>query len=331
MKILVTGSTGFIGSQICKALLKQGDRVRAFHRPNSPLTALEGLELEHALGDITRPEDLAPAMHGIEAVFHTAAFVGRRDPRLIYQISVAGTRNVLEAASHAGVRRVVHTSSVAALGVPLEQDQRKDLPPMPMNENHSWNIPAGRWPYGYHKHLAEQEVQKAVAVGLDAVIVNPALVIGAGDLNRIAGDILIRVAKRGIPVMIKGGLNLVHIDDVVRGHLVALEQGKTGERYILGNENVTHVQYLQMAAAAAGVKAPALLLPTALVRSPRAPVTLTGKVLSLPINGQMLEQAGYYFYFDVTKAENELALKERKPVRQAVQEAIDWYREMGII
>jgi dihydroflavonol-4-reductase len=331
MKILVTGSTGFIGSHICKALLDQGRQVRAFHRPNSPLTALQGLALEHALGDITRPDDLVEAMRGVEAVFHTAAFVGRRDPRLIYQISVQGTHNVLEAARTAGVQRVVHTSSVAALGVPLEQDHHKDMPPILMNETHSWNISPGRWPYGYHKHLAEQEVQKAVAVGLDAVIVNPALVIGAGDLNRIAGDILVRVAKGGIPVVVKGGLNLIHIDDVVRGHLAALEHGKTGERYILGSENVTHVQYLQMAAAAAGVRAPALILPTALVRSLRTPAMLLGNFLSLPINGQMLEQAGYYFYFDVAKAENELALRERKPVRQAVQEAIDWYRSAGVI
>ncbi len=331
MKILVTGSTGFIGSHICKALLDRGCQVRAFHRPNSPLTALQGLVLEHALGDITRPDDLAQAMRGVDAVFHTAAFLGRRDPRWIYQVSVEGTRNVLEAARTAGVQRVVHTSSVAALGVPLEQDHRKDTPPVLMDENHSWNISAGRWPYGYHKHLAEQEVQKAVALGLDAVIVNPALVIGAGDLNRIAGDILIRVAKRGIPVVIEGGLNLIHVDDVVRGHLAALERGKKGERYILGSENVTHVQYLQMAAAAAGVRAPALILPTWFVRSLRAPVTLIGNFLSLPINGQMLDRAGYFFYFDVAKAENELGLRERKPVRQAIQEALDWYRAAGEI
>jgi len=279
MTILVTGSTGFIGSHLCKALLAQGREVRAFHRPNSPLAALQGLELEHAVGDITRPGDLAAAIRGVEAVFHTAAFVGRRDPRLIYQISVEGTRNVLEAARAAGAQRVVHTSSVAALGVPLEQDRRKDALAMRMDESHSWNIPPERWPYGYHKHLAELEVRQAVAAGLDAVIVNPALVIGAGDLNRIAGDILVRVAKGGIPVVIEGGLNLVHIDDVVRGHLAALEHGKTGERYILGNENVTHAQYLQMAAAAAGVRAPALVLPAALVRSLRRPATLAGKVI----------------------------------------------------
>jgi dihydroflavonol-4-reductase len=330
MKILVTGSTGFIGSHLCKALVEQGHAVRAFHRPNSPLTGLQGLELEHSMGDITHPEELTEAMRGVESVFHTAAFVGRRDPRLIYQISVDGTRNVLEAARRAGVRRVVHTSSVAALGVPLEQDHRKSEPLMPMNENHSWNIPAGRWPYGYHKHLAELEVQKAVAAGLEAVIVNPALVVGAGDLNRIAGDSVIRTAKGGIPVVIKGGLSVIHIADVVHGHLAALEHGKPGERYILGSENLTHVQYLQMIAEAAGVRAPALVLPTALVRSLRSPVTLAGRVFSLPINGQMLEQAGYYFYFDVANAENELWLQELKPVRQAIEEAIEWYRQAGV-
>jgi len=142
MKVLVTGSTGFIGSHLCKALVDLGYSVRAFHRPGSPQLALQGIQVEHVLGDITQPGTLALAMRGIDFVFHTAAHVGRRDPGLIYQTTVEGTRNLVQAALIAGVKRFIHTSTVAALGVPLEQDYLKGVPIQPINENHSSNYPA---------------------------------------------------------------------------------------------------------------------------------------------------------------------------------------------
>jgi dihydroflavonol-4-reductase len=331
MKVLVTGSTGFIGAHLCKALVTEGHKVHAFHRPNSPLLALGELPVAHVLGDITQPATLQEAFAGIQVVFHAAAHVGKRDPRLIYQTTVEGTRNVAEAALRAGVHRLIHTSSVAALGVPVEQDQSRAWPPLPMNENHTWNYPASWWPYGYHKYLAELEVQKAVAQGLDAVIVNPALVVGPADLNRIAGDVLIRVATAQIPAAIEGGLNVIHIDDVVRGHRAALEHGLTGQRYILGNENLSHQRFLELIARAAEVRAPRWVLPSWLARGLRLPISAIGKILPIPLAGQALHRVGYYFYYDTSKATNLLHLQNLIPVQQAVQQAINWYKEQGIL
>jgi dihydroflavonol-4-reductase len=331
MNILVTGSTGFIGAHLCKALLSEGHNVRAFHRPNSPLLALGDLPVEHVLGDITQPTTLQEAFSDVQVVFHAAAHVGRRDPRQIYQTTVEGTRNVTQAALSAGVQRLVHTSSVAALGVPIEQDRRQAWPPTSMNEHHTWNYPAHWWPYGYHKYLAELEVQKIVAQGLDAVIVNPALVVGPADLNRIAGDVLIRVAKGQIPVAIEGGLNVIHIDDVVRGHVAAMKLGQTGQRYILGGENLTHQRFLQLIARAADVRAPRWVLPSRLARNLRLPLSVIGKMLPIPLAGHALHRVGYYFYYDTLKAEHELNLEEHIPLQQAIQQAIHWYKEQGII
>jgi dihydroflavonol-4-reductase len=330
MKVLVTGATGFIGSHLCKALVSQGNTVYAFQRKNSPLSAIEGLPIEHVIGDITQPQTLHKAFTGIDVIYHTAAHVGRRDPTQVYQITVQGTRNVLQAAELAGVKRFIHTSSVAALGVPLDQEFRQNSPPGLISENHTWNYPSKWWSYGYHKYLAELEVQKAVARGLDAVIVNPALVIGPGDLNRIGGDILLRVAWRQVPIAIQGGLNVIHIDDAVRGHLTATERGQTGQRYILGGENLAHVEFLKMAARAAGVAPPHLVLPNYLVHGLCYPITWLEKILPLPLNGHALNRAGYYFYYNVQKAETELELTNRIQAKVAIEQAINWYKQQGI-
>lgn len=330
MKILVTGSTGFIGSQLVRALIAQGVQVRAFHRPESPLTALSGLEVEHALGDLTRPETLPPAVQGVEAVFHVAAKVGRRDTGAMNDVTVAGTRSLLQAAREAGVGRVVHTSSVAALGVP-ERVARPATGPLLMDETHTWNFRPAWWPYGYAKYLAELEVQKAVAQGLDAVIVNPSVVVGAGDLNRIGGEVIIQVAHGRVPVSTAGGINVVPIETVVRGHLAALERGKTGERYILGGENLTTHQFLSTIAAVTGARPPRLQIPTRLTRSLTVPVSALQRWLPLPIGGELLRMAGYYFYYDTLKARAVLGVKDAKPARQAIAEAYVWYRERGML
>lgn len=326
MSILVTGATGFIGSQICRALVAAGQPVRAFHRPDSSLAALEDLRLERVVGDVTQPATLSAAMQGVEVVFHTAAVVGRRgSPALMPAVTVQGTRNVLRAAAEAGVRRVVHTSSVAALGVPFQPGVR--ALPLPIDERHTWNYHPDWWPYGHAKYMAEMAVQDAVAQGLDVVIVNPAVVVGAGDLNRVSGNIILQVARRRLPVAVPGGLNVIHITDVVRGHLAALDSGRTGERYILGGENLTHVEFLNIVAAVTGVSPPRFVLPLRLARLLAWPAATAGRWLPLPVNGHALRRIGYYFYYDTSKACAELGLKELRPARQAVAEAYAWYQE----
>lgn len=318
MKILVTGSTGFIGSQLCRALTAEGHQVRAFHRPSSPLDLLEDLEVEHALGDLTQPESVESAMQDVEAVFHVAAWMGAGQAGRQYAVTVEGTRAVVQAARKAGVRRLVHTSSVAALGVPANNK------PSLLNENHTWNYRPEHYPYGYAKYLAELEVQKAVAQGLDAVIVNPSVVFGAGDRYRQATSILSSLASRKLTVAAEGGINLVHIADVVDGHLAALRSGRRGERYILSGENLSFLAMLQLAAEVVGVPAPTSVLPAGLLRAAAGPVYWLRNYLDAPIDPTLLRLAGRFFFYDCSKAAQELGLGDPRPALQALEEAWAW-------
>lgn len=320
MNVLVTGSTGFIGSHLCRALCEAGHSVRAFHRPSSPLRLLEGLDVEHTQGDLTRPETLQEAMQGVEVVFHAAAWMSSGEAGRLYAVTVEGTRELLAAAGKAGVRRVVHTSSVAALGIP-----EKGAPAL-LNENHSWNLHPEDYPYGYAKYLAEQEVQKAVAQGLDVVIVNPALVIGPGDLYRRSRSLMAMVAARKLNVAVEGGMNVVHVADVVEGHLAALERGQTGERYILGGENLSYLELMQKAARVANVPPPSLALPAWLVRMGRGPAGLLKNYIDLPVSPELFFLAGIFFHYDTRKASVELGLPAPRPVEQALAETLAWLR-----
>ncbi len=323
MNILVTGSSGFIGSNLCRGLLAAGHTVRAFHRPSSKLLLLEDLPVEHTLGDLTQPETLVAAMEGIEIVFHAAAWMGGHEQGgRQYAVTVEGTRNVLQAARQAGVRRVVHTSSVAALGVPEASRQ-----PALLDEQHSWNYRPDYYPYGYAKYLAELEVQKAVALGLDAVIVNPSLVFGPGDLYRQAGSIISQVADRRVSLGIEGGINCVHVADIVAGQLAAMACGRSGERYILGGENLTHMQLLQIIAEVTSAPAPNLVIPSALLQGLSGLAQVFQNFLNLPVDPALLRLAGRYFYYDLQKAEKELGRVERRPVKEAIQEAYAWFQQ----
>jgi len=335
MHILVTGSTGFIGASLCRALVAKGHQVRAFHRPTSTLRLIDDLPVEHVLGDLTQPDTLAPAMEGIEAVFHTAAMLvsGQDEEGRMYAVTVEGTRSVLKAARQAGVRRLVHTSSVAALGIP------ELIPPgvgsigkaVFMNESHTWNLRPDYWPYGYSKYLAELEVQKALAEGLDVVIVNPTYVMGPGDIYRQTNSTLVQAARQRLPALVEGGLNIVHISDVVAGHLAALEIGRTGERYILAGENLTIVELIRKIAAVAGVTAPALVLPGGLVRSLGWIAILAQSLIDLPISARLVHLAGYYFYFDNTRSQVELGLQPPCSADQAIADAYNWFVQVGAL
>ncbi|HZU87143.1 MAG TPA: NAD-dependent epimerase/dehydratase family protein, partial [Anaerolineaceae bacterium] len=326
MHILVTGSTGFIGGRLCQALAGAGHTVRAFHRSTSNLRLLEGLEVEHAIGDLTQPETLRAAMENIEVVFHAAALLDDTHAGQLYTITVEGTRAVLEAARQAGVRRVVHTSSVAALGMAETPPGGKVNAPTPLNEMHTWNYRPDRWPYGYAKYLAELEVQRAVAHGLDAVIVNPALVIGAGDVYRQATSPVVQVARGRLSVATTGGLNVVHIDDVTSGHIAAMERGKTGERYLLTGENLTLLEFLRKIAGVAGVRPPGLVFPAWLVRGLSIPASWLQSILNLPFSISEMRDAGRYFYFENRKSQAALKLPPPRSAEDAIRDAYDWFK-----
>ncbi len=326
MNILVTGSTGFVGSQLCRALAVQGHTVRAFHRPSSLTRLLEGLPVEHAIGDLTQPETLIPALEGIEVVFHAAAWMGgSHQPGKQYAVTVEGTRSLLQAALKAGVRRFVHTSSAAALGVPrLPADAR--MPTAPIDEQHTWNFRPEWYPYGYAKYLAELEVQKAVAQGLDAVIVNPTLIFGAGDQYRQSSSLVNQIARRRLSVAIEGGVNIIHLQDVISGHLCALERGKTGERYLLGNENRSFFDLFRLIAKVTRVPPPNLILPNRLVHLFAAPAGWFSRFIDLPTSPETLHLAGAFFYYDCTKAHTALGWQPEYSGEEAIRAAAEWFR-----
>ncbi|MFZ5809173.1 MAG: NAD-dependent epimerase/dehydratase family protein [Chloroflexota bacterium] len=329
MRALVTGATGFIGSNLCRALLEGGFSVRAFHRPTSNLSVLKDLEVETVVGDIRDTSTLQKAMQGVQVVFHCAAQLGNTT-KLAYMedVTVGGTCNLLQAALDSSVQRIVHTSSVAALGVP---PFIRSKTPFIMDETHTWNYLPELWMYGYTKYLAELEVQKAVAKGLDAVIVNPSVVLGAGDIHRVSGNIIVYLAQHSLPVAVEGGSNIVHIADVVEGHLAALKAGKTGERYILGGENITHFELLSRIAKIIRVSPPKWILPSRLIRGLAAVYAPLGKVIPLPISPSLLRFAGLHFYYHTQKARSELHLPPPLPIDDAIRQCYDWYLDQGVI
>jgi dihydroflavonol-4-reductase len=336
MKVLVTGSTGFLGSQLCGALVQAGYDVRAFHRSTSITRQLDDLPIEHAIGDLTQPDTLRAAMQGVEVVFHAAASLGGHEKAgRMYAVTVEGTRAVLQAAHEAGVRRIVHTSSVAALGIPdpIPHPNRDTTGPSQglLNETHTWNTTANRWMYGYTKYLAELEVQRAVAAGQDAVIVNPSLVFGPGDIYRQSSSLIVQVARQRLPALVDGGVNVVHIADVVAGHIEAMKCGRTGERYILGGHNLSIVDLVHSIAAVVKAPVPVLLLPAPLVRAMAGPAGLLESYLDTPIDRSILTMAGLYFFYDIRKAQVDLGLPPPRPAEQAFSEAYEWFKGVGAV
>ncbi len=326
LQTLVTGSTGFVGATLCRKLLERGWRVRALHRPSSRLDMLEGLEVEHALGDVTAPDTLVRAMQGCEVVFHVAAVADywRQDTGKLYRVNVEGTRHVCQAALETGVKRLVFTSSVAALGVPHGQ---------PADESHVFNLAPEKFPYGHSKLLAEGVVAEFVRRGLDAVIVNPAIVLGPGDLNLISGSMVVEAARGHVPpVAPPGGTNYIHVNDVCAGHIAAAEKGRTGERYILGAHNLPHVEVQRVVCEVVGCPPPRWILPRALVEPLAWLLDLAGRLAPrpLPLSGEQLRLSAEFIYIDAGKAIRELGLPQT-PFRTMVEETYTWYKQKGII
>jgi dihydroflavonol-4-reductase len=324
MICLVTGATGFIGSQLCRELIKEGNKVRALCRQNSKLLALKGINVEIFVGDILEPETLSSAMQGVDWVFHAAgrAKHWRDDPLLIKTI-IDGTKNVLNAAHSAEIERLVYTSSSAALGFPEGHTL--------LNEHHQFNTSPEQWPYGFAKSVAEKEVMLAVEAGLDCVIVNPTSVFGPGDLNVVGGTLILQGSRWKVPITTKGGMNAVHIDDVVAGHLAAAKFGKSGQRYIIGGHNLTHSELMKIIAAQCGTSTSPIMIPPVLIKLAATGLDVLCNLLPLPYNAKLLRLSTYYFYYNTSKSQRELHLPDPLPVTQAISEAVTWYRENGYI
>jgi dihydroflavonol-4-reductase len=316
-RTLVTGATGFIGSHVARLLSERGDEVRVAARKEARRDSLAGLELEFVTADILDRRAVRRAMQGVQRVFHVAgstSLVAARER--VFAVNVEGTRIVLEEALRAGVERAVYTSSVAAVG---------PSPPGKLGDEHSvWD--AGRYaiPYVDSKHEAEVEALRLVARGLPLVIVNPAHVMGAGDPGRSSTVIVRRFMRRQIPLYVDGTINIVGVEDVARGHLLADERGAVGERYILGNRNYTMQRLFADLARLSGVEAPVGRLPLqAALALANAGTRLPGRALPSPVE---VRASSLNWAFRNTKATRELRWRP-SPHEDCLEETIAWYRE----
>lgn len=324
--VLVTGGTGFLGSNLAKALLREGCSVRILRRPHSDLRAIGNAPVEHCIGDVRDSRSLTRAMKGCDTVFHTAAVISywRRERNVMYDINIRGTRNVVEACLETGVQKFIHTSSIAAIGYP-ETGPYAD-------ESNAFNW--DRFDVGYRisKHRAEEEVREGIRRGLQAVLLNPSVIIGPGDIHFHGGQIIRDVLKRRIFYYLEGGMNVVYVDDVVRGHLAAARVGRVGERYILSGENLTHREIFSITAGIVGGIRPFFKLPVRLVRWIGAFAEGTGGLLGRKpwVTRELLAGAGLANYFTCQKASRELGYTVT-PFSEAVRQAFGWYCEHGYL
>jgi dihydroflavonol-4-reductase len=320
---LVTGGNGFVGCHVVRALLARGDRVRVLARERADLSALAGLEVEIARGDLRDREAVARAAAGCGEVYHVAADyrLWVPDPDAMYATNVEGTRNVIAAARGAGATRIVHTSTVGALGIPHGGIGAEDTP---VTLEH---MPG---PYKRSKFMAERVAEEAARAGAPVVIVNPSTPIGPLDLKPTpTGRIIADFLAGRMPAYMDTGLNLADVADVARGHLLAAERGRIGERYILGGENLTLKEMFERLARLSGRSAPRVRIPYAVAfgfalgaeavsravthRAPRASVT-------------EVRMARKKMFFDSSKAHHELGYQPH-PVDDALARAVEFFRK----
>lgn len=326
MGVFVTGSTGFVGANLVRLLLHQGYEVKALVRPSSCLSNIESLEIEIVRGDLN-DSNLSQSMKGCQALFHVAAHYSlwQSDKELLYRNNVLGTRNILACARAAGIERTVYTSSVAAIGVGENG--------IPVNETHQSPVEKLIGDYKKSKYYAEQEAIKAVKQGQDVVIVNPSTPIGEWDIKPTpTGEIISRFLRRQMPFYLDTGLNLIDVKDVAWGHLLALEKGKTGDRYILGNQNLSLKEILDKLSAITGLAAPGYTIPYFI------PYTLAwieekilaplGRKPTVAIDGVRMAQQK--MYYDATKAVTDLGLPQ-SPIDQALENSVNWFRDYFLV
>jgi len=323
MKIAVTGGTGFVGAALIRQLLARGESVRALARPDSDTRNLDGLAIERVAGDLADPASLARAVRGCKRLYHAAADyrLWVPDPAAMHRINVDGTVALMRAAAEAGVERIVHTSSVATLG--LNRDRA------PADEDTPSDPGQMIGPYKQSKFIAEQQVREMVErERLPAVIVNPSTPVGPRDLKPTpTGQMLLDAITGRMPAYVDTGLNVVHVDDVATGHLLAMEHGQIGRRYILGGDNLYLREILFLLAEIHGHQPPRLRLANGLVlpiaHLAEAWARLRGKPPRLTVTGVLL--ARKCMFFSSARAERELGYRAR-PAEQALRAAVEWFK-----
>jgi dihydroflavonol-4-reductase len=318
---LVTGATGFVGGHVARALAERGDSVRVSFRDQARLSRLEALDVEPVRADVLDRASLRRAMRGCELVFHAAGFVGSRPPERLWQVNALSPRVVVEAAAAEGVRRVIHTSTVAAIGTAPHGELA--------DETHVYRAGEFGLTYGDSKHEGEVEALAAGArLGIDVVVVNPSYVLGvpvdptqAGETStRVIGNFL---AGR-LPAVVDGSTNIVDVDDVAEGHLLAAERGVPGERYILGGYNLAWVELIDRLAVTAGLERPLIVLPTEVGKLARWQAELGAR---WPVAPEAFALMAQNWRYSSRKAKRELRYKTR-PLDATIQRTVDWYTEL---
>ena len=326
MKVFLTGATGFVGSHVARAYAAAGADLRLLTRATSNLAALEGLSVETIVGDLRQPEALRTALTGCDALVHVAADyrLWVRDPEAMHQANVVGTRELLRLAREVGIPRVVYTSSVATMGFQRDGTIVDEASPVALADM------IGH--YKRSKFLAEQEAIRAAAAGQHVILLNPTTPIGPGDAKPTpTGRIIVDFLNRNFPAYVDTGLNLVDVAEVARMHLVALDRGVPGERYILGGENLTLKQILDRMSAITGLPSPTLKVPHAVAMAfAFFDETVTGKLRGKEPRAtvEAVRMGRKMMFASSAKAERELGFHVL-PVYAALRSAIDWFLTHG--
>ncbi len=347
MKAFVTGATGFLGSHVARALAAQGAELRLLVRASSDLRNIADLNAEQALGDLRDPASIEKALSGCEVVFHVAADyrLWVRDPQEMYRSNVEGTRALLKAARKQGVRRVVYTSSVATMGFG-PNGHAAELRSAWTGEGarpHTGTVANEDSPvaladmighYKRSKFMAEQVAFEVAKSGVDVVIVNPTTPMGERDVKPTpTGRIVLDFLKRKFPAYVETGLNLVDVTECARGHIQALEKGKSGERYILGGESLTLKQILDRLGAITGLKSPTVKLPYVFALATGVvDEMVTGRLLGREPRATIdaVRMGRKMMFVSSAKAERELGWNV-VPVDGALRRSVDWFRANGYV
>ena len=326
MKAFVTGATGFVGSHVARVLAGEGADLRLLVRASSDPKNIQGLNADRVTGDLRDPASLDKAMAGCDVVFHVAADyrLWVRDPEQMFRANVDGTRAVLDAARKNGVRRVVYTSSVATMGFTSNG--------CPADENSPVALANMIGPYKRSKFMAEEVALDAGRSGMDVVVVNPSTPVGEHDIKPTpTGRIIVDFLKKKFPAYVDTGLNLVDVAECARGHVAALEKGRSGERYILGGENLTLKQILDKLAAITGLPSPTVRVPYVLALATGVvDEVVTGRILGREPRATIdaVRMGRKKMFVSCAKAERELGWKV-VPVDGALRRAAEWFQANG--